>query len=98
MLAESFPSLFAVVGAPSATIAQYFDAALGGGIWAPTFRRNLSQEELVHLGHLLNFLTGFSLATTRDDTWRWRWEEGDFSVKSTYQVISEEGVWHFCAL
>ncbi|MQL73603.1 hypothetical protein Taro_005965, partial [Colocasia esculenta] len=64
-----------------ANVVQSFDADLAGGIWAPTFRKNLHPLEMTQLEQLLFFLLDFASIMDRADSCQWRWErEGGFSI------------------
>ncbi|MQL87124.1 hypothetical protein Taro_019663 [Colocasia esculenta] len=83
-----FPDLFAISSAPMATVADFYEENHAGGMWVPTFRRNLSMEETTHLLEMFALLAHFRLTANMVDWWTWRWEKSRcFSVKSAYLML-----------
>ncbi|MQL86127.1 hypothetical protein Taro_018656 [Colocasia esculenta] len=75
-----------------ATVADCYEETQAGGIWMPTFRRNLSMEETTHIQEMCALLTQFRLTANMADRWTWRWEKsGCFSVKSAYLMLIDGG-------
>ncbi|MQL87858.1 hypothetical protein Taro_020411 [Colocasia esculenta] len=92
---EAFPSLAAISMPPSPSVEQMFDFAISGGSWAPTFRRNLSHEEVDYLEQMLSILLDYRPIRSWRDKWVWRWEkDGRFTVNSAYAIISDGGFRH----
>ncbi|MQL86001.1 hypothetical protein Taro_018515 [Colocasia esculenta] len=51
----------------TATVAECYENSQVGGIWVPTFRRNLSLEETAHLQEMFGLLTQFRLTANMAD-------------------------------
>ncbi|PNX87107.1 ribonuclease H, partial [Trifolium pratense] len=86
-LREKFPRLFSISLQKNVSVADVWDAS-GIEIWTLVWRRRLFVWENTLLDELLLMLNQISLSAD-DDQWVWRPEIGGcFSVKSTYNLVS----------
>jgi hypothetical protein len=82
-----FPRLFSISSQKEAMVADVYTPGLVPS-WGLLWRRRLFVWEEDLLANLLNVLHPVTLSE-EDDRWRWRPEEGnDFTVKSTFLLIS----------
>jgi hypothetical protein len=86
-LVVTFPRLFSLSNQKENNVRDFCNDV---GIWSFSWRRNLFRWEENLVSNLLDLLepVNFSL---EDDSWRWLvGDEGEFSVKSSYNYLVEE--------
>jgi hypothetical protein len=91
-LKDHFPRLFSVSSIKEAKVAGAGSWVNGRWCWSIAWRRNLSVwEDELHV-QLMEILLGASLSMTKD---KWVWsveDDGVFSVKSCYSLLSRRAV------
>ncbi|WJX14094.1 hypothetical protein P8452_04402 [Trifolium repens] len=87
-LAEAFPRLFSLSNHKDDVVSNFLVREGDDCSWAFSWRRNLFRWEEELVGGLLELLEVFR-PSLEEDVWKWLpCEEGEFSVKSSYLLLS----------
>ena len=90
-LKDQFPKLFRVSSQRELRVAEVGSWTENGWVWNMSWRRHLFDNELQLASKFIDQIHATRLNINLKDTWIWRAEaNGDFSTKSTYQVLQSK--------
>ncbi|GAU10246.1 hypothetical protein TSUD_418780 [Trifolium subterraneum] len=90
-LSVAFPRLFSLSNHQEAKISELCEFVGGSWVWSFSWRRPLFQWEEALVELLRELVDPMELSLEEEDRWRWNPDpEGEFSVKSSYELLVEE--------